>query len=135
MKDASTGAVRYLNNARALLRHVRAERNFYLDRKPVREAMGTAYLAVLEAINEALERRGVAKKERPRSVEAYRAALLRHLLTRNGKVCTNSRACTTCSTSLAIAGARSMTARSSGTRSTPRNVSSGRSRSRLPWEL
>jgi len=26
------------------------ERHVYVDRKPVREAMGTAYLAVLEAI-------------------------------------------------------------------------------------
>ena len=86
MKDRSSEAVRYLNNARAILRHVPVERNFYRDRKPVREAMGVAYLAVLEAINEALSRRGVTRKELPRSVDAYRAALQRHLLTRNGKL-------------------------------------------------
>jgi hypothetical protein len=48
--------------------------------------MGTAYLAVLEAINEALSRRGVARKNLPKSVDAYRAALQRHLAVRNGKL-------------------------------------------------
>jgi Domain of unknown function (DUF5618) len=77
-------ALRYLRNARAILRHLPVERDIYLDRKPVREAMVAAYLAVLEAINEALSRRGVARKELPKSVEAFRAALQRHLATRNG---------------------------------------------------
>ena len=77
--------VRYLDNAREILRHVAVERDIYLDRKPVWEAMGTAYLAVLEAINEALLRRGVTKKKLPRSVDAYRAALERHL-NRDGKL-------------------------------------------------
>ena len=85
-KAAPGEALRYLGNARAILRHVPVERDIYLDRKPVREAMGTAYLAVLEAINEALGRRGVPRKELPKSVEAYRAALQRHLATRNGKL-------------------------------------------------
>jgi hypothetical protein len=79
-------AARYLSNARAILRHAPVQRDIYLDRKPVREAMGAAYLAVLEAINEALSRRGVARKELPKSVDAYRAALQRHLATRNGKL-------------------------------------------------
>lgn len=78
-------AVRYLSNARQRLRGVRVEADTYLDRKPVREAMGTAYLAVLEAINAALVRRGVARKELPRSLEAYQAALRRHFGARNGK--------------------------------------------------
>ena len=79
-------AVRYLNNARDMLRHVPVGGDTYIDRKPVREAMGTAYLAVLEAINEALSRRGVARKDLPRSVDAYRAALQRYLKPRNGKL-------------------------------------------------
>ena len=79
-------AIRYLNNARGILRRVPVERDIYVDRKPVREAMGTAYLAVLEAINEALGRRGVPRKELPRSVDAYRAALQRRLATHNGKL-------------------------------------------------
>jgi hypothetical protein len=79
-------AVRYLNNAREILRRIPVEGDTYIDRKPVREAMGTAYLAVLEAINEALSRRGVARKNLPKSVDAYRAALQRHLAVRNGKL-------------------------------------------------
>ena len=85
-RPAPGEAVRYLNNARAILRKVPVERDIYLDRKPVREAMGTAYLAVLEAINEALSRRGVVRKDLPKSVDAYRAALQRRLVTRNGKL-------------------------------------------------
>lgn len=79
-------AVRYLNDAREILRRIPVERDTYLDRKPVREAMGTAYLAVLEAIREELGQRGVAKKDLPRSVEAYRVALRRHWGVRNGKL-------------------------------------------------
>jgi len=79
-------AVRYLSNAREILRRIPVEDDTYIDRKPVREAMGTAYLAVLEAINEALAKRGVAKKDLPRSVEAYRTALRRHFAARNGKL-------------------------------------------------
>lgn len=79
-------AVRYLSNAREILRRIPVEDDTYIDRKPVREAMGTAYLAVLEAINEALGKRGVAKKDLPRSVEAYRTALRRYFAARNGKL-------------------------------------------------
>ena len=78
--------VRYLENAREVLRHAPVEGETYLDRKPVREAMGTAYLAVLEAINEALIRRGLTRKDLPRSVDAYRIALQRQLGARNGKL-------------------------------------------------
>src|SRR5262245_11058792 len=85
-RPAPGEARRYLSNARAILRRVPVQRDIYVDRKPVREAMGAAYLAVLEAINEALGRRGVTRKELPRSVEAYRAALQRHLAVRNGKL-------------------------------------------------
>lgn len=47
-------ALRYLNNAKAILKSVPVEDNTYTDDKPVREALGTAYLAILEAINEYL---------------------------------------------------------------------------------
>jgi len=86
VKEAPREAVRYLKNARAILRRIPVERDIYLDRKPVREAMGTAYLAVLEAINEALSRRGVTRKELPKSVDAYHEALQRHLAAHNGKL-------------------------------------------------
>ncbi len=79
-------AVRYMNNARDILRKTPVEDDIYIDVKPVREAFGTAYLAVLEAINEAMMKRGVSKKELPKSVEAYRAALKKHFAPRNGKL-------------------------------------------------
>jgi len=47
-------ALRYLNNAKEILQSVPVEDNTYTDVKPVREALGTAYLAILEAINEYL---------------------------------------------------------------------------------
>ena len=82
----STEALRYLNNARDILRQTPAERDVYVDLKRVREAMGTAYLAVLEGINEGLLRRGVGRKELPKSVDAYRLALQRHMRVHNGKL-------------------------------------------------
>ena len=36
--------LRYLNNAKEILRSVPVEDNTYTDVKPVREALGTAYL-------------------------------------------------------------------------------------------
>ena len=57
-------ALRYLQNAKELLAGVPIENNNYTDVKPVREAFGTAYLAILEAINEALAKRGIQKRRR-----------------------------------------------------------------------
>jgi hypothetical protein len=79
-------SIRYLHNAKGILKGVPIEGDIFVDVKLVREAMGTAYLAVLEAINEALLKRGVAKKDLPRSVEGYRKALQKHMAVRNGKL-------------------------------------------------
>jgi hypothetical protein len=79
-------ALRYLHNAREILKNAPIEDDIFVDVKPVREAMGTAYLAVLEAINEGLLKRGVAKKDLPRSVESYRKALQKHMAVGNGKL-------------------------------------------------
>lgn len=79
-------ALRYLNNAKEILKSVPVEDNTYTDIKPVREAFATAYLAVLEAINEYLIKKGVMKKELPKSVDAYRKALQKYLVVRDGKV-------------------------------------------------
>lgn len=63
------------------------EDNIYTAIKPVREAFGTAYLAVLEAINEYLITKvGLTKKELPKSVDAYRDVLRKHIAVRNGKL-------------------------------------------------
>ncbi|MBF0345210.1 MAG: DUF5618 family protein [Nitrospirae bacterium] len=68
-------AFRYLENARQILKGVPIEGHIYTDRKPVREAFGTAYLAILEAINEVLLKKGLTAKRIHQSVDAYRDAL------------------------------------------------------------
>jgi len=79
-------ALRYLNNAKEILKSAPIEGNTYTDVKPVREAFGTAYLAILEAINESLLKKGLTKKELPRSVEAYRKALQKYSAIHDGKL-------------------------------------------------
>ena len=79
-------ALRYLHNARGILRHAPREGRVYTDIKPVREACGTAYLAVLEAINEYLLGRGLSRKELPKSFEQYQHALRKYISIHNGKL-------------------------------------------------
>jgi len=79
-------SLRYLNNAKEILKRAAIEDNTYTDVKPVREAFGTAYLAVLEAINEHLLKKGLTKKELPKSVEGYREALKKYISVHNGKL-------------------------------------------------
>jgi len=79
-------SIRYLNNAKEILKAVPVEDDTYADIKPVREAFGTAYLAVLEAINEHLLKKGLSKKELPKSVDDYRKALQKYLAIRDGKL-------------------------------------------------
>lgn len=56
-------SVRYLQNAKEILNDVPIKGSTYVDVKPVRDAFGTAYLAVLEAINEYPLQKGFTKKE------------------------------------------------------------------------
>ncbi|MBM4276251.1 MAG: hypothetical protein FJ130_00005 [Deltaproteobacteria bacterium] len=79
-------ALRYLNNAKEILRKAPVEDGRYADVKYVQEACGTAYLAVLKAIDEILVNRGLSRKELPRSVDAYRKALQKHLGVHDGKL-------------------------------------------------
>lgn len=80
-------ALKYLNNAKEILKSIPVADNVYTNIKPVREAFGTAYLAVLEAINEFLiVKKGLTKKELPKSVDAYRKVLQEYLAVHNGKL-------------------------------------------------
>ncbi len=79
-------ALRYLNNARETLRSAPTEDGTYTDIKPVREACGTAYLAVLIAIDEYLLGIGIEHDKLPTSVEGYRKALQKYLSVHNGKL-------------------------------------------------
>ncbi len=78
-------ARRHLENAKACLRQAPVEGGTYTDIKYVQEACGTAYLAVLKAIDAALIRRGVDEKDLPQAVEAYREALQKHWAPKDGK--------------------------------------------------
>jgi len=79
-------SLRYLNNAKEILKSIPVEDNTYSDIKHVREAFGIAYLAVLEAINEYLVKKGLTKKELPKSVDEYRKALQKYLAVHDGKL-------------------------------------------------
>ena len=82
-------AIRYLNNAKELLKSAPIEDNTYTDIKPVREACGTAYLAILMAIDEHLLRKGVEQEKLPTSVDGYRKALQKYISVHNGKLLKN----------------------------------------------
>lgn len=79
-------ALRYLHNARDILKKAPREGRVYTDIKPVREACGTAYLAMLKAIDEYLRAQGLTQKELPESVDEYRKALRKYLAVHDGKL-------------------------------------------------
>jgi len=79
-------ALIYLNNAKEILKRILIENNIYTEIKPVREAFGTTYLAILEAINESLVGKGITKKDLPKSVDAYRMALRKNIAVHDGKL-------------------------------------------------
>lgn len=80
-------SLRYFNNAKEILKKSPVEQNSYADVKYVQEACGTAYLAILKAIDGYLQdKKGLTKKELPKSVDAYRKALKKYLAVHNGKL-------------------------------------------------
>jgi len=79
-------SLRYLQNAKGILKKAPIEDNIYTDAKYVQEACGTAYLAILKVIDEYLLKKGLSKKELPRSVDAYRKALQKYLAVHDGKL-------------------------------------------------
>lgn len=86
MKKYKPEAIRYFENANELLSRSPIEDNTYTDIKYVQEACGTAYLAVLKAIDEYLISKGVSQKDLPDSIEGYRKMLTKYLSAYNGKL-------------------------------------------------
>jgi len=78
--------LRYLQNAKEILKKAPVEDNRYADIKYVQEACGIAYLAILKAIDGCLLNKEVSKKELPRSVDTYRKALQKYLAVHDGKL-------------------------------------------------
>ena len=79
-------SLRYLQNAKEILSKSGIEDNRYTDEKYVKSACGVAYLGVLKVIDEYLQKKGLIKKELPKSVDAYREALRKYLSIHNGKL-------------------------------------------------
>ena len=79
-------ALRYLKNAKDILKSAPIEDDTYTDVKYVQEACGTAYLAVLKALDEYFVSRGVEARELPQSVEGYRDMIKGYLTAHNGKL-------------------------------------------------
>jgi hypothetical protein len=79
-------ALRYLNNAKETLKSAPVEDGTFTDIKPVREACGTAYLAVLMAIDEYLLKIGIKQDRLPTSVAGYKKALQKYVSIHDGKL-------------------------------------------------
>ena len=68
-------ALRYMDNAKDLLKKADKMDNVYRDLKYVKMASGTAYSAVLLALDECLLRKEGAKYKKPKSIDDYRIRL------------------------------------------------------------
>ena len=79
-------ALRYLQNVKEILRSAPIEDNIYSDVKPVQEACGVTYLAVLKAIDAYLLKKGVDEKDLPQSVDGYREMLRKYAMVYDGKL-------------------------------------------------
>jgi len=86
MQKSKSDAIRYFENAKELLRKSPIEGDRYEDIKYIQEACGTAYLAILKAIDAYLLKRGVSQKDLPQSVEGYREMIREYLTPYNGKL-------------------------------------------------
>jgi len=79
-------ALKYLQNARTILKKAPRQGSVYTNVKFVQEACGTAYLATLKALDEYLLNRGLTRKELPKSFEQYQKAIRKYLSIHNGKL-------------------------------------------------
>ncbi len=78
--------MRYIENAKEILRKSPVEDNYYTDMKYVKTALGCAYLGVLKAIDEFLLCRDVPKDKLPKKIEEYEKALKKYGGPYNGKL-------------------------------------------------
>lgn len=78
-------AYRYYKNAKGRLKESHVLYDRYQDLKPVREACGTCYLAMLLALDGYFLERGVQSDKLPISTEGYQELLRKHAV-HNGKI-------------------------------------------------
>ena len=68
-------ALRYIDNARATLKLAGIEDKFYIDKKYVQTACGTAYLGMLKALDFLFDIKKVPKKRGRKAIEYYQENL------------------------------------------------------------
>jgi uncharacterized protein (UPF0332 family) len=68
-------AIRYMENARETLQKAGKEDRFYIDKKYVKTACGTAYNAVLLALDGYLLLQGIEKKKGRKDIDFYKEAV------------------------------------------------------------
>ena len=78
--------IRYIENAKEILKKSPIEDNYYVDMKYVKSAFGTAYLGVLKAIDEFLLSKGIEKDKLPKKVEEYEKLLKKFAGAYDGKL-------------------------------------------------
>jgi uncharacterized protein (UPF0332 family) len=66
-----TEAIRYMDNAKETLKKAGKEDRFYIDKKYVKTACGTAYNAVLLALDGYLLLKGIEKKKGRKDISYY----------------------------------------------------------------
>jgi uncharacterized protein (UPF0332 family) len=70
-------AIRYMENAKETLQKAGKEDRFYIDKKYVKTACGTAYNAVLLALDGYLLIQGIEKKKGRKDIDFYKEAVSR----------------------------------------------------------
>ncbi len=70
-------AMRYMSNAKETLKKAGKDGNSYLDNKYVKTACGTAYNAILKALDGYLLTKGIEKKKGRKSIEFYEENIAR----------------------------------------------------------
>ena len=79
-------AIRYYKNSKSILKQAKiSDGIYYIDRKPVQEACGVAYLSVLKAIDGYLLQYGIEEKKLPKSYDEYVKAL-KKIAVKDGKL-------------------------------------------------
>ncbi|MGA2296159.1 MAG: DUF5618 family protein [FCB group bacterium] len=74
-KNPYKEAIRYIDNARATLKLAGIEDKFYIDKKYVQTACGTAYVGMLKALDFLFDIKKVPKKRGRKSIDYYKENL------------------------------------------------------------
>ena len=79
-------AIRYINNAKEILKKSKVVEGYYTDLKYVKSAFGILYLGILNAVDKFLLKKGVEEKNLPKKIEEYIKYLKKYGSPYNGKL-------------------------------------------------